>query len=127
MKRTLITAVAIIATLGTQANAETLVAINTDIGQVVAAGKTGMTLYTFRNDAANQSNCYNDCAQAWPPFTAGQSAKADGALGIIDRTDGTRQWVLNGQPLYFWAGDSARGDATGDGVGGVWDVVRNGS
>ena len=48
-----------------------------------------------------------------------------GALGIIERNDGVRQWALNGQPLYFWAGDAERGDATGDGVGGVWDVVRN--
>ncbi|MEM9475325.1 MAG: hypothetical protein AAGA71_08520 [Pseudomonadota bacterium] len=125
MTRKLITAAVLAATLGTQAAAGTLVAINTDIGQVVAAANNGMTLYTFRNDAPNQSNCYNDCAQAWPPFAAGAAAKPEGALGIIDRNDGTRQWALNGQPLYFWAGDSARGDATGDGVGGVWDVVRN--
>ncbi|MEL6645660.1 MAG: hypothetical protein AAFQ79_17140 [Pseudomonadota bacterium] len=125
MTRTLITTIALAATLGTQAAAGALTAVNTDIGQVIASSKNGMTLYTFRNDSANTSNCYNDCAQAWPPFTAGASAKADGALGIIDRRDGTRQWALNGQPLYFWAGDSERGDATGDGVGGVWDVVRN--
>lgn len=125
MTRTFITAAALLAAYGTQTQAETLVAVNTDIGQVVAAEKTGMTLYTFRNDAANRSTCYDNCAQAWPPFAAGASAKANGALGVIDRADGTRQWALNGQPLYFWAGDSARGDVTGDGVGGVWDVVRN--
>jgi len=84
-----------------------------------------MTLYTFRNDAANTSNCYDSCAEAWPPFAASASDSASGALGIIERRDGTRQWALNGKPLYFWVGDSARGDATGDGVGGVWDVVRN--
>ncbi|MEM9973006.1 MAG: hypothetical protein AAF771_02425 [Pseudomonadota bacterium] len=123
MTRTLFAAT-LLALAGTAASASTLVAVNTNIGEVIAAGKNGMTLYTFRNDAADTSNCYGDCAQAWPPFTAGDAAKANGALGVIERRDGTRQWTLNGQPLYFWAGDSAQGDATGDGVGGVWDVVR---
>ena len=125
MTRTLITALAAFLALGTTASAQTLTAVKSDIGEVVAAAKTGMTLYTFRNDSANTSNCYNDCADAWPPFTAGASAKADGALGIIDRKDGTRQWALNGKPLYFWVGDAARGDVNGEGVGGVWDAVRN--
>ncbi len=124
MKLKLIAAAALLAALGTTASAQDLIAVNTSIGEVIAAKQTGKTLYTFRKDAANRSNCYNDCAQAWPPFTAAASAQPKGAMGIIDRKDGTRQWALNGKPLYFWAGDSRRGDATGDGVGGVWDVVR---
>ncbi|MEM9796172.1 MAG: hypothetical protein AAF919_06770 [Pseudomonadota bacterium] len=124
MTRKLTAAAALLIAFGTAASAQTLVAVNTNIGEVIAAGKTGMTLYTFRKDARNNSNCYNDCAQAWPPFTASASAQPDGAMGIIERRDGTRQWALNGKPLYFWAGDAARGDATGDGVGGVWDAVR---
>jgi len=106
-------------------SAQTLVAVKSDIGPVVAAGENGMTLYTFRKDAANKSNCYNDCADAWPPFFATASDKSNGALGIISRRDGTLQWALNGKPLYFWVGDVDRGDVTGDGVGGVWDAVRN--
>jgi predicted lipoprotein with Yx(FWY)xxD motif len=124
MKKTLIsTAIALI--LGTAiASAAVLEEVATDSGAVMAASKTGMTVYTFRNDEAGVSNCYDDCAANWPPFTAGDQAKAEGDLGIIDRKDGTRQWTLKGMPLYFWAGDAAKGDATGDGVGGVWDVVR---
>ena len=125
MKRTLIAALSLLAITGTAASAQTLGAINSEAGKVIVSAKTGMTLYTFRKDARNKSNCYNDCAEAWPPFTAGASAQANGALGIIDRQDGTRQWTLNGKPLYFWVGDTKRGDVTGDGVGGVWDVVRN--
>ena len=125
MKLTMIASLTALTFGATAASATTLVSVKSDIGKVVASGKNGMTLYTFRNDAKNKSNCYNDCATAWPPFTAATSAKADGALGIIKRKDGSRQWALNGQPLYFWAGDSAKGDATGDGVGGVWDAVRN--
>ena len=120
---TFIAAVAL-SLIGTVASAKTLAAVNSDIGPVIASAKNGLTLYTFRNDKKNTSNCYDNCATAWPPFTAGASAKENGALGIIKRKDGSRQWALNGKPLYFWAGDSARGDVTGDGVGGVWDAVR---
>lgn len=125
MTRLILAATAALALMGTAATAKTLATANSDIGTVVTSAKNGLTLYTFRNDVKNQSNCYGDCANAWPPFTASASAKADGALGVIKRKDGSRQWTLNGQPLYFWAGDQARGDATGDGVGGVWDAVRN--
>lgn len=125
MTRTALITAAALAMIGTTATAKTLATVNSDIGQVIASAKNGLTLYTFRNDAKNSSNCYNDCATAWPPFTASASAKPNGALGIIKRKDGTRQWALNGKPLYFWAGDSERGDVTGDGVGGVWDAVRN--
>lgn len=124
MTKTLLAAIAACAAMGASAQAQSLVAVNTDIGEVLASAETGMTLYTFRRDTADKSNCYDGCAASWPPFEAGRSAKESGAFGIIRREDGSRQWTLNSQPLYFWAGDSERGDATGDGVGGVWDVVR---
>lgn len=124
MKTTMIAAIAA-ATLGTaSAEAASLIAVDTSIGEVIAAAENGRTLYTFRNDARNNSNCYDGCAQSWPPFEASAYAAAEGALKVIERRDGTLQWALNGKPLYFWAGDQKRGDATGDGVGGVWDVVR---
>ena len=122
--KTVLIAAAVAALTGTALSAQAIETVKTDLGNVAASAKNGMTLYTFRNDAKNASNCYDDCAAAWPPFTASASAKADGALGIIKRKDGSLQWAMNGKPLYFWAGDSARGEATGNGVGGVWDVVR---
>lgn len=122
--KTVLIAAAVAALTGTALSAQAIETVKTDLGNVAASAKNGMTLYTFRNDAQNASNCYDDCAAAWPPFTASASAKADGALGIIKRKDGSLQWAMNGKPLYFWAGDSARGEATGNGVGGVWDVVR---
>ena len=119
----------IIAALGlglglSAASGAVLEEVATGGGKVMAAAKTGMTVYTFRKDAKGVSNCYDDCATNWPPFLAAEGAKAEGDLGIIERKDGSYQWTLNGMPLYFWAGDAAKGDATGDGVGGVWDVVR---
>ena len=125
MKRTLIAALIATATLTAGAgSAETGMAVESELGPVLASSETGLTLYTFRNDSDNTSNCYDDCASAWPPFAAPASAQSEGALGVIERRDGSRQYALNGQPLYFWAGDAEKGDVTGDGVGGVWDAVR---
>ena len=124
MKFKIITGAIALAVSATSAAANALILVNTDKGEVVAAANNGMTLYTFRKDNRNKSNCYGDCAAAWPPFIASASASPKGALTIIQRNDGSHQWALNGKPLYFWAGDQRRGDANGDGVGGVWDVVR---
>lgn len=91
----------------------------------VLTAKNGMTLYTFDNDAKGTSNCNGDCAESWPPYAAkaGDTAPADG-FSMIKRADGSGQWAKDGAPLYFWVGDSAPGDTTGDGVGGVWHVAK---
>jgi predicted lipoprotein with Yx(FWY)xxD motif len=34
------------------------------------------------------------------------------------RTNGSLQWTYGGKPLYLYSGDM-----TGDGFGGVWNVV----
>ncbi len=86
-----------------------------------AAGKT---LYTFDKDVAGESRCFDGCAAAWPPFTAAESAKASARLTLVTRKGGDRQWALDGKPLYYFAGDAKPGDATGDGSGGIWHVVR---
>lgn len=94
-------------------------------GHSILTAPNGMTLYTFDNDSANVSNCYDSCAASWPPYTAADGATSPGnGFSIIDRRDGTRQWAKDGAPLYFWAGDRAPGDTTGDGVGGVWHVAE---
>ena len=96
---------------------------------ILAAGhgpltdENGMTLYTFDKDSAGVSNCYDSCAVSWPPYLASAGATADG-LTTIERRDGALQWAKDGAPLYLWVGDSAPGDATGDGVGGVWHLAK---
>lgn len=84
----------------------------------------GMTLYTFDNDAAGVSNCYDSCATSWPPLTADAGTELPEGFTLISRNDGTMQIAHNGEPLYLWVGDSAPGDMTGDGVGGVWHTAR---
>lgn len=83
----------------------------------------GMTLYTFDNDTTGVSNCYEGCAGSWPPYLATGGAAVDG-LTTIERRDGSLQYAKDGAPLYLWVGDSAPGDTTGDGVGGVWHIAK---
>lgn len=97
--------------------------VKTDKGEVLAA-ENGMTLYTFKNDKKDMSNCYDKCATNWPPFFAKDSDKASGAYSIVERKDGKKQWAMNGMPLYFWIKDTKQGDATGDGMNGVWNVAK---
>jgi predicted lipoprotein with Yx(FWY)xxD motif len=124
MKQIVLSAAFAFAIGATTAFAGALSEVDTAGGKVMAATDSGMTVYTFAKDAENVSNCYDECAVKWPPFMAAEGAPAEGALTVIERKDDTYQWALNGKPLYFWQGDSAKGDATGDGVGGVWAVVR---
>ena len=84
----------------------------------------GMTLYTFDNDKDGVSACYDACAENWPPLLAAADAKADAEYGLTDRKDGSKQWTYDGKPLYLWVKDTKPGEMTGDGVKGVWHVVK---
>jgi predicted lipoprotein with Yx(FWY)xxD motif len=116
-------ATATLASIASIATAGAWTKVKSDQGYVLASDKNDMTLYTFTKDGKSKSNCYGDCATAWPPFYAGKGDKATGDYGITVRKDGKRQWTLKGKPLYFWAGDTKPGDITGHGVGGVWYAV----
>lgn len=86
----------------------------------------GMTLYTFDKDSNGVSNCYNGCAQTWPPYTSGAVAQTNFPTGIsvITRTNGSKQFAWNGKPLYYYASDVKAGDTNGDGIGGTWHIVK---
>ncbi len=124
MKTRILLSLAVLALAGPAFAAGPVKTVKSDKGNVVAAGNNGMTLYTFKNDKKGVSNCYDDCAKNWPPFLADGNAKAEGAYSLVSRKDGSKQWAKNGMPLYFWVKDMKQGDATGDGVKGVWDAAR---
>jgi predicted lipoprotein with Yx(FWY)xxD motif len=97
------------------------------LGQILA-DDTGKTLYLYTRDTKNTTNCYGNCAIAWPPLlTAGAPAAGEGLdatlLGTTARTDGTTQVTYNGWPLYYYAKDQKAGDTTGQDIGGVWYVL----
>jgi predicted lipoprotein with Yx(FWY)xxD motif len=98
------------------------------LGRILVDGQ-GKTLYIFDRDTPGVSNCSGNCAMTWPPLLLEQSepraaTEVSGTAGVISRQDGGRQVTLNNMPLYYYAPDTAPGDATGDGVGGVWHVVK---
>ena len=91
-------------------------------GMVTA--KNGMTLYVFDKDKGAESTCYDQCAVNWPPYMAEANAALSEGWTMVKRKDGTMQWAYDGHPMYFFKGDTAKGDAKGDGMGGVWHVVK---
>jgi len=86
----------------------------------------GHTLYVFDGDLMfpGESACNGGCASTWPPLrvTDGVASGVPG-LASIQRADGTSQVTFEGRPLYFFSGDSAPGDTTGQGVAGQWWLV----
>jgi predicted lipoprotein with Yx(FWY)xxD motif len=92
-------------------------------GKQVLVGANDMTLYTFDKDAAGVTNCYDKCAENWPPLIADAGAAPEGDFTLVDRTDGSKMWAYKGWPLYFWVKDTKPGDTTGDMVGEVWHTA----
>ena len=97
-------------------------------GTTVLTNAEGFTLYWFAPDTPAKSNCNGSCATFWPPVKgpATSGPGVTGKLGTITRSDGTAQAAYNGHPLYTYVGDTAPGQAKGNGLnvsGGVWHEV----
>jgi predicted lipoprotein with Yx(FWY)xxD motif len=109
----------------------------TEITTATASGSTfltdgsGRAVYLWMKDTGDASQCSGACASAWPPVTTTGSVTAGGSavasdLGTITRSDGSKQVTYDGHPLYYFAGDSGAGTATGqgsDGFGAKWWLV----
>lgn len=101
-----------------------------DVGTFLTDG-SGRTLYVFAADHGATSTCTGACASAWPPLTTMGTPAASGQakasmLGTISRGGGAKQVTYAGHPLYYFAGDHAAGDTTGQGSSGFgakWWVV----
>jgi predicted lipoprotein with Yx(FWY)xxD motif len=92
----------------------------------ILIGPGGMTLYVFTPDDAGPSTCHDQCAVLWPPVPGDTPIDPglDGSMfGTETRPDGMSQLTVNGWPLYMFITDGAPGEATGQGVEGVWFVV----
>ena len=96
-------------------------------GATVLTNASGFTLYSFAPDTPAKSNCNGTCAQSWPPVTGpATAAGVTGTFGTITRSDGSVQATFDGHPLYTFAGDTAPGQAKGNGLnvaGGLWHEV----
>ena len=96
-------------------------------GVAVLTNAKGFTLYSFAPDTPTTSKCNGACAQNWPPVTGPASAAGvTGTFGTIKRSDGSVQATFDGHPLYAFAGDTAPGQAKGNGLnvaGGLWHEI----
>ncbi|MFA9400664.1 MAG: hypothetical protein ACERKT_06085 [Acidobacteriota bacterium] len=88
-------------------------------------------IYLFDKENSSTSECYGDCASAWPPvLTKGEPQAAGGAesklLGTTKRDDGTTQVTYADRPLYYYV-DDPPGEVLCHNVvefGGNWQVVQ---
>lgn len=87
-------------------------------------------IYIFERDRKDETVCYGECAEAWPPvYTKGEPVAGRGVkqslLGTIERRDGRQQVTYAGQPLYFYVNEGP-GEVRCHSVnlnGGLWWVV----
>ncbi|WP_230532807.1 COG4315 family predicted lipoprotein [Microvirga roseola] len=95
------------------------------------ADADGRALYLFEKDTKGTSNCYDACAEVWPPMiTSGppQTGPAvdQSLVGTIERKDGRTQVTYDGIPLYYYVKDQGPGSVTGQDVHdrfGGWYLV----
>lgn len=101
----------------------------------VLTNANGDTLYYFTPDSSAKAVCTGSyklptgkiCTAVWPPLTLSSGTPAasgtlSGSLSVQETGNG-RQVEYNGHPLYTFAGDSAPGQANGEGLLGKWWVA----
>lgn len=99
----------------------------------IVVNSRGHAVYDLTGDTAKHPECTkaNGCFSFWPPVTVSSAASLkkitgiSGKLGTFHR-DGFLQVTWNGHPLYTFANDMHRDDATGEGIngfGGIWHVL----
>jgi predicted lipoprotein with Yx(FWY)xxD motif len=102
---------------------------NSDYGRVLFDADD-QAIYLFQKETGPTSECYGECADAWPPVltkgepTAGTGTDS-GLLGTTMRNDGSTQVTYGGHPLYYYAHDGP-GQVLCQNVsefGGLWLVV----
>jgi predicted lipoprotein with Yx(FWY)xxD motif len=92
--------------------------------------ESGQAIYLFEKEKTPTPECYDACADAWPPvLTEGAPVAAGGAradlLGTSPRADGSTQVTYAGHPLYFYANEG-KNEVRCHNVnlnGGLWLVV----
>jgi predicted lipoprotein with Yx(FWY)xxD motif len=113
---------------GSMTPAKTQLLVEKTSAGYVLATASGRTVYWYAKDVkgSGKSSCAAACLQAWPAVKGTPSAapgvKLAGTFGTIKGTGGVTQATYDGYPLYTYVGDTAAGQATGNGSGGVWHV-----
>ncbi|HEY4899090.1 MAG TPA: hypothetical protein VIH79_05155 [Candidatus Nanopelagicaceae bacterium] len=97
----------------------------TSLGNIIVDGK-GMTAYYYQPDVPNSgvSTCTGGCLVHWPAITSASATPVvSGITATVTVIASSSQIVVNGRPIYTFAGDSKPGDVNGQGIAGIWYVV----
>lgn len=97
-------------------------------GHRVVVDAVGLPVYFYTEDKPGEakSACLGGCATLWPAVTSAQEPTLQGItakVGSIPAANGGSQITLNGLPIYYYAKDTAAGEANGQGVAGVWYLI----
>lgn len=111
--------------------------VNTGTAQgagTVLVNAQGMTLYYLKGESATNIQCTGSCLSTWPPLLFSGSGSptggihVTGTLATVQRPDGKgTQVTYNGYPLYTFTGDSAPGQASGQGVNNFYAATPSSS
>jgi predicted lipoprotein with Yx(FWY)xxD motif len=104
-----------------------LIVQKSKLGYVLAEAN-GQVVYVYSGDKkGGVPTCTSSCAAAWPAVTGNPQASAadtlPGKLGTVSDANGAKQITYNGLPLYIFKGAKPLSVA-GNGVGGMWHVVK---
>lgn len=72
---------------------------STAIGRLLATSKN-QSVYSYNDDSATSSACFDTCLEAWTPVLAPALTRPQGEWSILERSPGVKQWVFRGKPLY---------------------------
>jgi predicted lipoprotein with Yx(FWY)xxD motif len=95
--------------------------------KVVLTNAKGLTLYSLSVEKKGKFICTGACTRTWFPLLVARGTKPKGPvkLGTVKRPEGKIQVTFRGLPLYTFDGDSAKGQAKGEGFRdvGTWHAV----
>src|SRR5690606_26093676 len=96
-------------------------------GEFLVDGR-GYALYLLEEDDDDESRCYDQCAEQWPPALVARDAQPsvdsraieEDELDTFEREDGSMQLTYDDHPLYYYYRDTAPGQATGHDIHDEW-------
>ncbi len=95
--------------------------------RTVLTNTKGLTLYSLSVEKNGKFICTGSCTKTWFPLLVARGTKPKGPvrLGTVKRPEGKIQVTFKGLPLYTFDGDSAKGQAKGEGFKdvGTWHAV----
>lgn len=95
-------------------------------GKQALVDGNGCAVYLNTGDTAQQSACDATCQATWVPVpgpaTPGEGLDAAN-FTVFTRADGSTQVAYFGHQLYWYTGDTAAGQANGQGMNQAWYLI----